>query len=511
MIDEPLMPEPGPATFVSRRTAIRIGAMLAGSLVLGSCASSPTPPAVSPTSPATIGPTDPQVAATEAARRSTGSRVSAVLSAAPTTVDLGGMTVSTWAFNGTVPGPRLRARLGDVLAVTVSNQLPEDTTIHWHGLALRNDMDGVPDLTQPPIRPGASMTYEFVAPHPGTYWFHPHVGTQLDRGLYAPLIIDDPGDPGDYDVDETIVLDDWLDGTGRTPSQVLSELQAGRMDMHGGPAGSNGYPASVLGGDPGDVSYPVFLLNGRTPAQPVTIRARAGQRTRLRIINAASDTVFRVAVADHPMTVLETDGFAVRGVPAAALLVGMGERFDVSVTLRDGVFPLVAVAEGKNGHCRALIRTGSGPDPAVGALPPELTGPVTTELDLTADDAVLLADRTPDREHDLTLGGGMMPYRWTINGRTFDEHEPLALRTDEFVRLRFRNTTTMYHPMHVHGHTFQVRHAGAPGARKDTVMVMPGQTVTADLVADNPGQWLAHCHNLYHGEAGMMTVLSYQL
>jgi FtsP/CotA-like multicopper oxidase with cupredoxin domain len=511
VIDDSHVLGAGPSAIVSRRAALRVGAVLAGSLVVGSCASSPTDPAVGPTSPATIGPTDPRVAATEAARRATGNRVTAALNAAPTTVDLGGMTVSSWAFNGSVPGPLLRARLGDTLAVTVSNQLPEDTTIHWHGLALRNDMDGVPDLTQPPIRPGASFTYEFVAPHPGTYWFHPHVGTQLDRGLYAPLIIDDPADPGDYDLEETIVLDDWLDGTGRTPSQVLAELQAGRMDMSARPTGSAGYPPSVLGGDPGDVTYPVFLLNGRTPTDPVTIQARPGQRARLRIINAASDTVFRVALADHPMTVQATDGFAVRPVPAAALLVGMGERYDVTVTLRDGVFPLVAVAEGKNAHCRALIRTGTGPDPAIEALPAELTGPVTTELDLTADDPVLLADRTPDRVHDLTLGGGMMPYRWTINGRTFDQHEPLVLRPDEFVRLRFGNTTTMYHPMHVHGHTFQVRHAGAPGARKDTVMVMPGQTVTADLVADNPGQWLTHCHNLYHGEAGMMTVLSYQL
>jgi FtsP/CotA-like multicopper oxidase with cupredoxin domain len=415
-----------------------------------------------------------------------------------------------------VPGPELRVMAGEVLKVAVSNGLPEDTTVHWHGLALRNDMDGVPDLTQAPVAAGSTFTYEFVAPHPGTYWFHPHVGTQLDRGLYAPLIVEDPADSGDYDLEHTIMLDDWVDGTGRTPPQVFAGLQGGQMDksgMSGTPAPGqtdNSYPPSVLGGDPGDVSYPYFLLNGRLPARPMTFHGKPGQRLRLRVINAASDTVFRFAIGGHRMRVIHTDGFPVRPVDTDAVLICMGELYDAVVTLGDGVFPLVAAAEGKAGQCRALIRTGAGADPAPDTLPAELTGSVLTEAGLIAADPVLLPDRAPDRVHDLILGGGMMPYQWDINGRVFGQHDPLPVSQGEYLRLRFVNTTTMYHPMHVHGHTFQVRHAPGPGARKDTVMAMPGQTVTADMVADNPGQWLTHCHNLYHAEAGMMTVLSYQ-
>lgn len=455
--------------------------------------------------------------AAEDTRRAPNAAVTAVnLIAAPATIDVGGFTVDTWAYNESIPGPELRVRAGNVLKVNLVNMLPAATTIHWHGLALRNDMDGVPDLTQRSIAAGGTGAYEFVAPHPGTYWFHPHVGTQLDRGLYAPLIVEDPAETGDYDAEQIIVLDDWLDGTdGRTPDGVLAELQSSAMDMStmegsaDAPSDSS-YPATQLGGDAGDVIYPHFLVNGRVKERPAVIQATPGQRLRLRIINAASDTTFRVAVGGHRLTVTHSDGFPVTPATTDAILIGMGERYDAVLTVADGAYPLVAVAEGKRDYGRAVIRTGTAPVPDAEPLPVELHRAVLTERDLVAADSVLLSDQTPDRSHDLLLGGGMAPYRWDINGRTYADREPLALSAGQRVRLRFVNTTSMYHPMHVHGHTFQIRHPDGPGARKDTVMVMPGAIVTADLIADNPGQWLTHCHNLYHAESGMMTVLSYR-
>ena len=159
------------------------------------------------------------------------------LTAKPATLDLGGTTVDTWAFGDTAPGPLIRATAGDMLRIRVDNQLPADTTVHWHGIALRNEADGVPGLTQNPIATGGSFLYEFTAPDPGTYFYHPHVGVQLDRGLYAPLIIDDPREPGDYDLEWIVVLDDWVDGTGRTPDDVLAELTAADGDGSGGMGG----------------------------------------------------------------------------------------------------------------------------------------------------------------------------------------------------------------------------------------------------------------------------------
>ena len=141
-----------------------------------------------------------------------------------TTLDLGGTVVDTWAYGDAAPGPTIRATAGDFLRVTVDNRLPSETSVHWHGIRLRNAADGVPGVTQDPIAAGATYVYEFTAPDPGTYFFHPHTGVQLDRGLYAPLIIDDPHEPGGYDDEWVVVLDDWLDGTGTTPDDVLAGL-----------------------------------------------------------------------------------------------------------------------------------------------------------------------------------------------------------------------------------------------------------------------------------------------
>ena len=437
--------------------------------------------------------------------------------------------VNTWAYDDTAPGPLLRAVAGDVLRVEVDNKLPVTTSVHWHGIALRNDMDGVPGITQDPIAAGAAFRYEFAVPDAGTYFYHPHSGVQLDRGLYGVLVVDDPVEPGGYDAEWIVVLDDWIDGTGRTPDEVLADLQAGggsdgpmdgTQDMggFGGMDGMDGMGAgsmtggmgamqSPLLGGAGDIDYPHYLINGRVPAQPVTLSAKPGQRVRIRLVNAGSDTAFRVAVGGHRMTVTHSDGFPVVPVPADALLIGMGERFDVILDLGDGVFPLVASAEGKDGQGLAIIRTGPGRPPTAGVKVPELAGEVLLGTDLSSADSVRLDQRPADRRHELALGGTMAPYRWTINNKTMTEAEALSVVQGERVRLRFVNHSMMFHPMHVHGHTFSLAQGGA---RKDTVIVRPMQALEVDLEADNPGQWATHCHNIYHAEAGMMTALSYR-
>lgn len=465
-------------------------------------------------------PRSDSVRRTEERRRRAGARVQAVeLTAGVTTVDLGGPVVQTWAFGEGVPGRELRVTAGDVLRARVHNALPAETSVHWHGVALRNDMDGVPGITQSPIDPGGVFVYKFTVPDPGTYFFHPHVGVQTDHGLYAALIVDDPDEPGSYDVEQVVVLDDWTDGVGDDPDAILRRLLrngAGMGGMRG--MGMGGMPGMQganqllpLGPDTGDVDYPIYLANGRIATAPHAIRARPGQRVRLRLINAGSDTAFRVAIGGHRMTVTHSDGFPVRPVDVDTLLVAMGERYDMTVTLGDGVFPLVASAEGKHGQALLLLRTGSGDAPMPDVRPRELSGRLLRLSDLQATDDVALPTNGPDRALPVRLGGGMMAYRWTINGRTFDAMQPLRLQQGERARLRFANRTMMYHPMHLHGHTFQVLGPdGRIGPRKDTLIVLPGQTLDADIVADNPGQWAAHCHNAYHMAAGMMTVLSYE-
>ncbi len=448
------------------------------------------------------------------------------LTAQATTIDLGGTTVDTWAYGAAIPGPLIRATAGDLVRITVDNQLPADTTIHWHGIALRNAADGVPGLTQNPIKSGARFVYEYVAPDPGTYFYHPHVGVQLDRGLYAPLVIDDPAEPGVYDLEWIVVLDDWIDGTGTTPDAVLAELLASKpsssdgtggmdgMDMGAGsmegmdekdgmPMGSTGSPF----GDAGDVQYPHFLINGRVGTDPDVLRAKPGQRVRVRIINAAADTIFSVALGGHTLTITHSDGFAVQPKDVGAFYIGMGERYDAVVTVKDGAFPLVAQPVGKGGQARALVRTAGGAAPAPGSKVTELDGPILSGTDLTPAESARLPKRSAEQDLTLTLTGQMSPYAWSINGAAFPKNDPLLIEPGKRVRIQLRNTTMMAHPMHLHGHTFALPN----GLRKDTVLLKPMQSLAVELQADNPGNWMAHCHNIYHAEAGMMAALVYQI
>ncbi|MDQ2706490.1 MAG: multicopper oxidase family protein [Actinomycetota bacterium] len=480
-----------------------------------------------------VGPGSSQVADFAAAQRRPGAPVrDARLTALAETVDLGGVRADTWTYgSGHAVGPLLRGNVGDQLRVQVVNQLPANpptegggtTTVHWHGLAIRNDMDGVPDVTQPAIEVGATGSYELTLPHPGTYLYHSHVGVQRDRGLVGPLIIDDPNDAARYDVEFIVVLDDWIDGiNGATPDSTLADLRRTGMRM-GGMSGMSGMggmhdmggmsgSTSAVGADGGDVSYPHYLINGRVAAAPETLVARPGQRARLRLINGAADTAFRIALADHQLEVTHTDGFPIAPTVVDTVVLGSGERYDALVTLGDGIFPLVASAEGKQGAARALVRTNSAASaPPSSAMPDQLRGKLLAYSELRADSAVALPSRKPDRTHRLALTADMARYVWMINGKTFGQHEPLTVRQGERVRLVMSNQTMMYHPMHLHGHTFALSDDNHPdGARKDTVIVLPMQTVTVDFDADNPGQWLVHCHQGYHEASGMMTVVSYQ-
>jgi FtsP/CotA-like multicopper oxidase with cupredoxin domain len=464
------------------------------------------------TTAATVG--SPAISDAEATRKATGKVRSFALTAQPATVDLGGTVVDTWAFGSTIPGKPLRATAGDRVKVAFSNKLPMATSVHWHGLAIRNDMDGVPGVTTPETPMGGTFDFDFVVPDPGTHWFHPHHGLQMDRGLYAPFIVDDPAEPGAYDHEWILVLDDWTDGVGPSPEQLLADLRAAGAsgsDMGMGGMGGMNMGGGMGGGmqDGGDVPYPLFLVNGRTATDPDALTAKPGQKVRLRIINAAADTMFNVALAGHDMTITHTDGYPVTPVPASVLRIGMGERYDATVTLADGVFPFVAEPVAKRGLARALIRTGSGPVPPVSYRPSEIDGyPLTVDA-LRAAPGSALPQRDPDTVQDLMLSGTMAPYEWTINGTTYAETVPLTIKAGQAGRLRIRNHSMMSHPLHLHGHTFQLGHAGGNGPRKDTVLVPPMGGVDVDLVADNPGKWMVHCHNAYHAETGMMTRLDY--
>lgn len=498
----------GPRSLLTRRAFLGVSVGTLATVALASCAPAET----------WVQPDSSQVRDAERRRDGTGKITTATLTAAPLVLDLAGKTAATWAF-GSTPAPVIRLGAGDTLKATVRNQLDTDTSVHWHGLALRNDMDGVPPVTQKAIAAGAAFDYEFIAADPGTYWFHPHVGVQLDRGLYGALIVEDPNEPGAYEDEWVIILDDWLDGVTATPDQVLTELSAGMGDM--GAMGDMfmrmgnmlmGATSDLLGGDAGDVYYPLYLINGKPVDDPAQFVGSPGERIRLRIINAGSDTAFRLAIGGHTLTITHTDGFPVTPTEVDSILIGMGERYDAIVTLGDGAFPLVAQAEGKHDRGFALVRTNDTSPPTADVTVPELSSSrIGTAGLLAAAAGVALQPADPDRRISLSLTGGMADYDWGVDGRRFDMSQPLRgaheIREGERIRLTITNDTEMWHPFHLHGHTFQHENGGP---RKDTSIILPRQTLTVDFDADNPGLWVAHCHNIYHAESGMTTVIGYR-
>ena len=495
------------ASNLSRRRFLALAGAGSASVALASACSGDSGSKASP-----VPASGPEVEAAEQARRRPGAAIKDIaLTAAPLSVDLGGLDAATWGYGATVPGSEIRIKAGDVVRAQFTNRLPEATTIHWHGIALRNDMDGVPGMTQEVVAPQGTFTYEFAAPDPGTYWFHPHVGLHLDRGLYAPLIVEDPAEPGRYDREYIVVVDDWTDGIGQSPEAHLDDLRAGRGAHAAHLAGGGGPQSDYLRSPGGDVSYALYLLNGRRSSTPVEFEARKGERIRFRIINAAADTPFRMALGGHQMTVTHADGFPVVPVTVDSLMIAMAERYDVTVTVAgDGVYPLMAVAEAKAAEAMAVVRSGPGPVPPPSVRPAELSGRMLVPADLVAADAVRLPSARPDRTFGVALGGGDAGYVWTLNDKPHGENKPLEVRQGERIRLDFTNSTTMFHPMHLHGHTFQVINpGGAAGARKDTTIVRPKEAVSVEFVADNPGQWMIHCHNNYHQEGGMMLTMSY--
>jgi FtsP/CotA-like multicopper oxidase with cupredoxin domain len=390
----------------------------------------------------------------------------------------------TWLYNGEFPGPEIRVREGERLRVTLGNHLPEETTVHWHGVPVPNPMDGVPGVTQDPVPPRGTFVYDYVARPSGSYMYHSHVGLQLDRGLLGSLVIEERTPHVSYDREYTVVLDDFLPDEPRPVAGGMMSRDVPR--------------------------YAALLINGRPPEDPPALEITRGERVRLRLLNPGSGNTFRVAVAGHPMTVTHTDGRPVRPVEVDALLIGMGERYDVVIEANNpGTWALVAASIRRGpAPARAVLRyQGSRePAPADGEIPEGLRGGRLLSLaDLQSVETTGEASGSPDRTFDLTLSGGMMSSAWTIDGQAYPNAEPLEIREGERVRVRMGNMSMMPHPMHLHGHFFQVG-----GALKETVLVPPHMgRLTFDFTADHPGDWFFHCHNLYHMESGMARVFRY--
>jgi FtsP/CotA-like multicopper oxidase with cupredoxin domain len=466
------------------------------------------------------------------------------LDARPAEIEIAsGKRVTAWTYDGKLPGTEIRAREGERLRITLKNNLPEDTSIHWHGIHQKgtSNMDGVPDLTQPPIPASGAMVYEFVANSPGTYFYHPHSGLQIERGLSAALIVEAKNETLAYDHEYTLVLDDWLDGS---PDLAFEQLKQGISPADGLPKNSSQSSSSEEGGmmetgrgggmmgmgggmsegeaccaNP-EVAYSTYLINGRAPEAAPEFAVKRGERVRFRVVNAGGATVFRLAVQGHKLTVTHSDGFPVQPVEVDAFEISPGERYDFTIAANNpGAWAIAAAPSGEPERAaRAVLRYADAQGtsaPPLDFTPDELNGEVLDSDDLMSLEALDFPQvaNEPDRELNLVLsGGGQHSYEWLINGKKgFDE--PFEIRSGERVRVRLMNRTMMWHPMHLHGHSFRVINGNntknAPV--KDTVLVKPMMHGRAEFefLADNPGNWLIHCHHAYHLAAGMERLFKY--
>ncbi len=419
-----------------------------------------------------------------------------------------------WGFNGMLPGPVLRLRKGAPARILVANDLPQETTVHWHGVRVPNAMDGVPHVTQHPIATGARFEYAFSPPDSGTFWYHPHQNSfeQVPRGLYGALIVEEEK-PIEVDRDEVWVLSDMKLAPDRQQVEDFGRIQEVAND---GRIGNQ------------------ILLNSAAAGSERTMAVRSGERLRLRLVNAASARVFRLAFAGHRPLVIAYDGQGTTPHPAPAaggLALGPGMRADLVIDCmqRPGEsFAVLDVDRATN----VIARLAYGPerplrdlpsDAPVALAPNELPEPdlrsatdhyIVFQGGMRGAPLIGMIDGKPTKVQELMQKHGLA---WTMNYSAQHEHallhEPfLRLRRGEHVVLRMLNETGYWHPMHLHGHFFRVVALGgkpkAPREWRDTVMIAPRGSLDIAFVADNPGEWMFHCHILDHAVGGMMGTIA---
>jgi CopA family copper-resistance protein len=495
-------------------------------------------------------------------------------------------------INGHAPAPLIRLREGQNVRLSVTNDLDEDSSIHWHGLLVPFQYDGVPGVSFPGIRPKSTFVYAFPIRQAGTYWYHSHSGLQEQMGHYGPIVIDPAGaDPIASDREHVIMLSDH---SPLHPHAIFTKLkqQGGYFNYQkqtladqlrgGGPTAAERRAWGAMRMDPSDVadvtaSTYTYLVNGHGPRDNWTALFTPGERVRLRFVNASAMTTFNVRIPGLKITIVQADGLNVRPVTVDEFQIAVAETYDAIVEPADDrAYTLVAESVDRSGMARATLAPRAGmtaevpplrkrplatmKDMGMGAMagmdhaamghgsggmehsmrdfsaapevkktptvqtispmPVDRTGEPGQGLEGVGHKVLVYRDliavdrnpdvRAPDRALRIHLTGNMERYMWAFDGEKLNEvKEPIAFLQDERVRVTLVNDTMMGHPIHLHGHFFElVTGHGDHAPRKHTVNVQPGGTVTFDVTTDALGDWAFHCHMLYHMHAGMMQVVT---
>lgn len=484
-----------------------------------------------------------------------------------TKVRIDGQDRQVFSINGDISGPVLRWTEGEDVTINVTNRLKEDTSIHWHGILVPSNMDGVPGVSFDGIKPGTTFSYRFTVRQSGTYWYHSHSGGQEQEGLYAPIVIAPKGgEKTKTDRDYVVMLSDqhamsagtilrklkqdsdYFNDRRRTMPDLVRALSNAKSPEERQAIVADRKMWGEMRMDPtdlADVTGYRFLVNGRGPQDNWTGLFRPGEKVRLRFINGSGMTIFDVRLPGLKMTILRADGNAVQPVTVDAFRMGNGETYDVLVEPReDRAYTIEAQSLDRRGFARATLapREGmKGPDPVAGppalltmmdmGMPMDMSMPMdhskmdhspfpqVPPIDAPPGSKVLSyadlkrRDRgyplpEPGRTIEMRLTGNMEKYIWSFDDKKYSDSPSLDFNEGETVRFVLKNETMMNHPIHVHGLWMDLDngHGGDSGAdrpRKHTIIVPPGRTVTFDITMSEVGRWPFHCHLLFHMMTGM--------
>ncbi|RUW60667.1 multicopper oxidase family protein [Mesorhizobium sp. M7A.F.Ca.US.008.03.1.1] len=433
------------------------------------------------------------------------------------TVEVNGKAASVFGLRRVDGAPGLRLRAGDAFNVLLRNETAEPTIIHWHGLTPPWPSDGVADAPLPLIGAQADRSFDFPVGEPGTFWMHAHT-LQEQLLLAAPLIVADPADDAKDEQEVVILLHDF---SFSSPEELLAGLQnknsAGSMPMAGMDM-SGAQPDAMAGMKHGgmvmdinDIEYDAYLANDRSLNDPEIVPVEQGGRVRVRIINGATATAFTIDFGELEGELIAVDGQPVEPVRGRRFPMTMGQRIDVRARLpRDltSSFPILALREGSKERTGIVLRPAGAAVAKLGTVA-DVDAPVL-DLALEAQLRAIapLASRPADKTFEMALNGDMAAYRWGL-----ETSAPILVDKGDRVEITLRNDTMMAHPMHLHGHHFQVVAIDGQrfrGAVRDTVLVPPMHSITIAVDAVNPGKWAFHCHHLYHMASGMMSTFAYR-
>ena len=395
---------------------------------------------------------------------------------------------------------------GDVFDVRLENRLPMAAGLHWHGLTEPWRQDGVPYLSGPPVAPGAASDYRFPALPPGTRWMHSHFGFEEQNLLAAPLIIRETSAIRQDRQEIVVFLEDFA---WTSPNEIFERLRnRPAMNMAAPPARAQAAP------DLNDVDYDAYLANDRTLDDPDVVQVERNAEVRLRIINASASSNFTIDLGNLQGTLVTVDGNPIVPISARRFPIAIAQRADIILRMpADGrAVPVLAIGEGRRLRTGIILQQRGATVSKISSSAEGLGPQVGLDQEVLIKASAPLPAKAPNRSIPIDLTGNMMAYYWDmpIHGVL---GLPATVDRGERVELVFSNKTMMSHPMHLHGHVFQVTQINErkiDGAIRDTILVPPTATVKVVFDADNPGLWAFHCHNLYHMAAGMFSTLVYR-